>query len=72
VPAGLPDRCLHQRLAGEFEVRRLHDADVPSDAGMALSVFDDALGKMLGNGDLDVRGPSELTTVAEQLLGVQT
>jgi hypothetical protein len=74
VPEGPPDRNLHERLAGEIEgARDLHAGRAPSVAGGALGVFDEALGKMLGNGDVDVRGLSEQATAAGQpVLKVQT
>jgi hypothetical protein len=74
VPEGPPDRHLHERLAGEIEgARDLHAGLAPSVAGGALGVFDEALGKMLGDGNVDVRGQSEQAAAAGQpVFKVQT
>jgi hypothetical protein len=55
-----PDHSLQERLAGEIEGSRSLDAvPAPTGASTALGVFDDALGKMLGNDGLKTSGASE-------------
>jgi hypothetical protein len=67
APAEVPDRTLQERLASEIEGRRDQPAG-HEQAGTALGVFDEALGKMLGNGDRDVPGQSEQPAAAKHPL----
>jgi hypothetical protein len=59
------DFNLQERLAVEIEgSRHFQAAPAPSVAGNALGMFDEALGKMLGNDGLDAGGPSEPAVAA--------
>ena len=69
VAAQSPDPNLHERLAVDIEgSRNVHAVQAPAAAGAALGVFDEALGKMLGNDGLDARGQSEQAVAAVQPL----
>jgi hypothetical protein len=47
------DADLQQKLAGQLEGARSAGAAPPSSSGAALGLFEEALGKMLGDGALD-------------------
>jgi hypothetical protein len=71
VVTQLPDRNLQERLAVEIEdSRNVPAAHAPSAAGTALGVFDEALGKMLGNEGLDAGAKPEPEPAAVQPLFV--
>ena len=59
------DFNLQERLAVEIEgSQHFHAAPAPSVAANALGMFDEALGKMLGNDGLEARGQSEPAVAA--------
>jgi hypothetical protein len=66
-----PDQHLQERLTGEIEGSRSLDAvPAPSAASTALGMFDEAMGKMLGNDGLETKGPSEQEVVAVRPLSI--